>query len=94
MSSLNLDVLFDENVHLSKSYILSKIHDREFSVFKSNWRSELDNTQRANGSQSKLRSYKSFKDVFETETYVLNDIPRAHRSALAKFRCGVAPIRL
>ena len=28
MSSLNLDVIFDENVHLSKSYILSKIHDR------------------------------------------------------------------
>ena len=94
MTSLNLDVVCDENTHISKSYILKNIHEREFSVFKTNWRTELDKTDRPNGSKSKLRSYKSFKITFDTESYILNDIPRLHRSALAKFRCGVAPIKL
>ena len=94
MTSLNLDIICDENSNFSKRFILKNIHEKEFSVFKSNWRSDLDNTHRPNGSQSKLRSYKSFKDTFDTESYVLDDIPRAHRSALAKFRCGVAPIKI
>ena len=82
MTSLNLDIICDENSNFSKSFILKNIHEKVFSVFKSNWRSDLDNTHRPNGSQSKLRSYKSFKDTFDTESYVLDDIPRAHRSAL------------
>ena len=94
MTSLNLDIVCDENTHISKSYILKNIHEREFSVFKTNWRTELDKTDRPNGSKSKLRSYKSFKITFDTESYIFNDIPRSHRSALAKFRCGVAPIKL
>ena len=93
MTSLNLDIVCDENTHISKSYILKTIHERKFSVFKTNWRTELDKTDRPNGSKSKLRSYKSFKITFDTERYILNDIPRSHRSALAKFRCGVAPIK-
>ena len=49
--------------------------------------------KRGNG-LNKLRIYKKFKDTFETESYVRTVMSRAHRSALAKFRCGVAPIRL
>ena len=67
MTSLNLDIICDENTHISKSYILKNIHEREFSVFKTNWRTELDKMDRPNGSKSKLRSYKSFKITFETE---------------------------
>jgi len=44
---------------------------------------------------NKLRQYKLFKDEYTTESYVQNiAIPRSHRSALAKFRCGVAPIKI
>ena len=32
--------------------------------------------------------------MFQTEFYVENIMTRSHRSALAKFRCGVAPICL
>ena len=43
---------------------------------------------------NKLRLYQKFKFDCETETYVNILMPYSHRSALAKFRTGVAPIRL
>ena len=43
---------------------------------------------------NKLRTYKRFKNTYEVEAYVKTVMPRCHRSALAKFRCGVAPIRV
>ena len=43
---------------------------------------------------NKLRTYKRFKDAYEVEAYMKTVMPRCHRSALAKFRCGVAPIRV
>ena len=44
---------------------------------------------------NKLRNYKQFKSIYKTEAYVKNDIlPRSHRSALSKFRCGVAPLKI
>ena len=49
------------------------------------------NARRGNGGD-KLRTYRKFNQVFETETYVKTPMLRSRRSALAKFRCGVAPI--
>jgi hypothetical protein len=43
---------------------------------------------------NKLRTYKLFKEVFETEMYLSKNIPSRYRSAFAKFRCGVAPLRI
>ena len=43
---------------------------------------------------NKLRTYRTFKQDFVTEQYVFRPMPRSHRSALARFRCGVAPIRI
>ena len=43
---------------------------------------------------NKLRTYFKFKSAFETENYVNMSFTRGKRSAIAKFRCGVAPIRL
>ena len=45
---------------------------------------------------NKLRTYKLFKKLFlfETEKYCTMVLPRCHRSALSRFRCGVARIRL
>jgi hypothetical protein len=42
----------------------------------------------------KLRTYKLFKNEFGTEKYVELFMPKTYRSALCKFRCGVAPIRI
>lgn len=44
--------------------------------------------------RNKLRTYQLFKTQFETESYISIPMPVKHRSALAKFRCGVAPLRL
>ena len=46
------------------------------------------------GSHSKLRTYKMFKSEYETENYLTVNLPIRHRSALAKFRCWVAPLRI
>ena len=35
-----------------------------------------------------------FKEEYKTEPYVCEIIPKHHRSALAKFRSGVAPLRI
>jgi hypothetical protein len=43
---------------------------------------------------NKLRTYRLFKEVFQTEHYVKSIDIRARRRSLAQLRCGVAPIRL
>ena len=43
---------------------------------------------------NKLRTYKLFKRTYQTEHYCNIIMPKCHRSAFAKFRCGVAPLRL
>ncbi len=42
----------------------------------------------------KLRTYRTFKQSFETEDYVKNILSHKARQALAKFRCGVASFRI
>ena len=43
---------------------------------------------------NKLRTYKLFKQRYETGLYATNIYNKGHRSALAKCRSGTAPIRL
>ena len=94
MAELGLEYLAQDDTNFSKAYIVNKMCETEFDLFKRNWKNELDKINRPNGSRSKLRTYCSFKQSFGTETYLSISIPKHHRSALAKFRCGVAPIRL
>ena len=65
------------------------------NLYKQKWR-ELVNNQNATQGQgrNKLRTYSKFKDEYKCEPYLMQSIPKSHRSALAKFRCGVAPIRI
>ena len=94
MSSLELDFILDNNEFYTKTHILRIIQEKEFELFKRNWSSELNNVNRANGGQSKLRTYRIFKSEYQSESYITANLPVHHRSALAKFRCGVAPIRI
>ncbi len=43
---------------------------------------------------NKLRTYKQFKEQYFTEPYVKIVTQKKYRSAYAKFRCGVAPIKI
>ena len=43
---------------------------------------------------NKLRTYRKIKQQYTTQPYVNIIIAKKHRSAYAKFRCGVAPIKI
>ena len=43
---------------------------------------------------NKLRTYWKFKKTYDTEQYVKVITQKRYRSAYAKFRCGVALIKL
>lgn len=43
---------------------------------------------------NKLRTYRTFKHEYATEQYVKIVTQKKYRSAYAKFRCGVAPIKV
>ena len=64
--------------------------------FVSNWKDAINREEGARGvGGNKLRTYKQIKFDFGTTSYVKDHhLTRAQRSALAKFRCGVAPLRL
>ena len=53
---------------------------------------ESDQGTRPN-QKNKLRTYRLFKNCYITENYVDEVLNRQHRSALAKFGCGVAVLR-
>ena len=43
---------------------------------------------------NKLRTYRLFKQEFKSDPYLTCPMSKFHRSAYAKFRSGVAPIRI
>ena len=43
---------------------------------------------------NKLRTYRKFQKEYATEQYVSVINQKKYRSAYAKFRCGVAPIKI
>ena len=69
---------------------------QKLSIFYTNkWSAALSNDVSSSGTgRNKLRTYKQFKSSVYCEPYITKVRHRLHRSALAKFRLGVAPIRL
>ena len=49
---------------------------------------------RSGRGENKLRTYRLTKREYKTENYCLSRPPLKHRSAFAKFCCGLAPIRI
>ena len=63
--------------------------------FSFNWKQSVSSSNsKCNSGRNKLRTYSTFKNTFITEHYVKSNISRCQRSALAKFRAGVAPLRI
>jgi hypothetical protein len=66
-----------------------------YSSYMDSWRNDVNRDIAARGrGRNKLRTYKLIKSEHQVESYLSARIPQSHRSALAKFRCGVAPLRL
>ena len=79
----------------NRRILKAKVSDHLFHKFLNSW---TDDRNRENARQgvgrNKLRTYRTYKNVYITEQYLNSIMPYYYRSAYAKFRCGVAPIRL
>ena len=83
------DLYFDRRRYLvSKDYVKQTIKQNIHDEYFMKWHNDLErNISRTGFGGNKLRTYRTFKHDYGIETYV-------SRSAYAKFRCGVVPIRL
>ena len=66
------------------------------AYFVDQWKEEINRDRGVRGvGGNKLRTYRLLKTDFGTASYLHNHLlTKGQRSALAKFRCGVAPLRL
>lgn len=88
------DTLFTCNVLTSKIFC-EKVLRFLLQQFVSKWRNDVNSDVGPSGrGRNKLRTYKTFKHDFILEKYVSSHIPVKHRAAYAKFRFGVAPLKL
>ena len=80
---------------ISKIKMIDEVTGKIMTSFRSEWLETInrDTSARSQGG-NKLRNYKHIKSSFETESYCKLILPRSHRSAFAKFRAGVAPLRV
>jgi hypothetical protein len=58
------------------------------------WTSQVNRENSRTAGGNKLRLYKRITTDIDVEHYVSKVMPYKHRSAMGKFRSGVAPIRL
>ncbi len=58
-----------------------------YEIEKSNWKNNILTI-------TKLRTYCTFKENYETEPFVYNVHNRAHMSLLSRFRCGIVPLKI
>ena len=94
----------DINLTINMSYnkvhrqsVIETLRNIMFTDYKTEWKNKvLSNVSIAKYTGgNKLRTYKMFKYSYDTESYVkCHILSRTRRSALAKFRCGVAPLRI
>jgi hypothetical protein len=92
---INLSHILDTCNVLSSRKFCDMVGQNSMNLFINEWKQRISSPTGSVGStRNKLRTYQLFKCQYETEKYVYLPMPKKHRSALAKFRCGVAPLRL
>ena len=72
---------------LKSEVYLSLVETNIFRLYSDIWRNSVQEV-------SKLRTYRNFKTVFETENYVNLNLSKIERSHLAQFRSGILPLRV
>ena len=81
--------------HINKRYIRQTVKDKVFNEYKEKWEQDLARNNGLRGvGGNKLRTYRLFKQDYKVEPYISCIRPKLQRSAFAKFRCGVAPLRI
>ena len=93
--SLDMQYLCNVSNYLGVESSINALDRRLSEHMECIWYSKLniDHAVRGEGG-NKLRTYRKFKQEFCKEPYVTSILSKTCRSALAKFRCGIAPIRI
>ena len=94
--------MFSKHIEQGKLICILTFHKRYNSLhsailqeYKVNWFTSINSKSGPSGrGNNKLRTYCQFKSVYEVEQYCKMVLPLRHRAAFAKFRCGVAPLRI
>jgi hypothetical protein len=94
-NDLELEHLCDVSIAWDIRQVLSNLNTVLWEHNERRWSAGVTRPGATRGlGQNKLRTYSTFKREWGTEEYLRLVSTRSHRSALAKFRCGVAPLRL
>ena len=95
LNDLDCNQFCNTELTVCKRTLINRVKERFLEKFKVQWNNTISRVQ-SNSARglNKLRTYRLFKKELTTETYVKIVLPFKHRSAFAKFRCGVAPLRL
>ena len=82
---------------VSTSAVLNSIKPKLLAEYELEWQEKLNSDvamRGINAGGNKLRTYRKFKHSYSTEPYVKIITSKIYRSAYAKFRCGVAPLKI
>jgi hypothetical protein len=95
LSNINLMEMTDRYDTFLQRNVCDKILNASMEVFISSWHTHINSeVGPSRQGRNKLKTYRVYKKSYETEEYVKSRMSKNQRSALAKLRCGVAPIRL
>ncbi len=85
----------DISVPNQKHKFAKDIHASLMERYVVEWSDSVNRVHGISGiGRNKLRTYRLFKHTYEVEAYCKLILPLQHRSAFARFRCGVAPLRI
>ena len=92
-TQLNINISI--NTTITHKMFVSKVKEKTSAICIKEWKLDLERNNAKNGEGgNKLRTYRSFKHNYSMEEYVKYNLSRSSRSAIAKFRTGVAPINI
>ena len=95
LSNINCQAFQDPDQAISKRNMVVQVTNTMNNNFSVKWFQIISSERGVSGrGGSKLRKYRLFKSQMDTEQYCKLIMPKAHRSAFAKFRMGVAPLRI
>ena len=95
LSGLDLNNCVSGPFPFSKAAFLQQVIEKLEQRHHADWLSTIRNQEGSRGQGgNKPRTYCLFKSKYLAEPYCELFLPAKHRHALAKFRCGVAPLRI
>jgi hypothetical protein len=92
---LNLSNCCSISEYTDPNFAINSVLFKLLNQFVEQWNNSLQTDTSISGrGGNKLRTCKLFISRFETEKHCKIPLPSKHRCYIAKFRCGVAPLRI